>query len=279
MHLRRHLAVPGLVLLLALAGCGGDDGGGEIASTTPKAEQNGRAMYEKAVRELDALKSGQLDARLETVLRLGGDKRLFVSEKATFADGGGTTLPKFDLDIEVEQPDAPTQQTSAINTGEDFLAKQQGQTEYQSQGAQAVKQLESTYAEEQKALGEGRIPLLALTPGDWATAPTVKGTGDFEGEPVRRLESELNVPQFLKDLETGKNSSIGMGVTLTQNARELLEPGAKTKTADLIAFIGQEDGRLRRLIARVDGEAGGGVKVDFDLRMSGLDEEQTIQAP
>ena len=278
MHLRSRLAAPGLVLVLALAGCGGD-GGGEIASTTPEDEQDGRAMYEKAVKELDVIKSGKLDARLETILRLGGDKRLFVSEKATFADGGGTTLPKFDLEIGVEQPDAPDQQTRAINTGDDFLAQQQGQTEYQSQGAQAVKQLESTYAQEQKALGAGRIPLLALTPGDWALAPRVKGTGEFQGEPVRRLESDLDVPKFLKDLETGKESSIGMGVTLTQNARELLKPGAKVKTADLIAFIGEEDGRLRRLVARVDGEAGGGVKVDFDLRMSGLDEAQTIQAP
>ena len=276
MHLPSRLATPALVLLLGFAGCGGDDGGG---SSSGGEKEDGGAVYAKAVKELDTIKSGKLDARLETILRLGGEKRLFVSEKAAFTDGGGTTLPKFDLQIAVEQPDSPKQETRAINTGEDFLAQQQGQSEFQSQGAEAVKALESTYEQEQTKLGEGRIPLLALTPSDWAKSPKVEGTEDFEGESVQRVVADLDVPKFLRDLETGKESSIGMGVTLTQNARDLLKPDAKVSTADLVALVGEEDGRLRRLTARVDGEAGGGVKVDFDVRMSGLDEPQAIEAP
>ena len=281
MNLSRLFSAMALILVLALASCGGDDssesgggGGGESAEAA-----NGDEVYAKAMEGLDELESGKLDAELTTILRLGNEQRLFVAEKATFADGGAAKLPKFDLVINVEQTGGEEQETRAVNTGEDFLAMQQGSDSFESQGAQALDALEQTYKQEQDKLEQGRIPLLALTPADWLKSGKVEGTESVDGVTVQKVTGDLDVPAFLKDLETGKNSSIGMGVTLTQNARELLEPDADIKSKSIVALIGEEDGLLRRLTAKVDGNVGGGVSVDFDVQMAELNEEQTIEAP
>ena len=276
MNLSRLLTALLLVLLLALAGCGGDDSDSESGGG---GGDDAQAVYDKAISGLDDLKSGKIDARVDTVLELGGRQEINVTEKATFADGGGTTLPKFGVEINVEQTGGESQETSAVHTGDDFFVKAQGAAEYEAQGPKAAENLAATYEREQGALDEGRIPLLSLTPSDWAKSPKIEGTTDFGGVKVQRVVADLDVPAFLKDLETGKESDIGMGVTLTQNARELMEPGADVKTKKLVALIGEEDGRLHRLTANVDGNVAGGVKVDFDVQLTELDEPHEITAP
>jgi hypothetical protein len=282
MNLRQLITTLPVVLLLALAGCGGDDdsGGGGGGGGGGESGGDPNAVYTDAVRKLDQLKSGKIDAELDTELRLGTTQTINLTEKGAFSDGGGTTLPKFNVDIAVRQSTGQSQQTSAINTGDAFFVKQGTATEYQRQGGPAqVKQLQETYTKEQTELGSGRIPLLALTPSDWARAPKIEGTEQFQGVEVQRVVAELNVPAFLNDLETAKENEIGMGVTLTKNARQLKEPGADVKTKKLVALIGTEDGRIRRITGNVDGDVAGGVKVDFDVTLSELDEPQEISAP
>ena len=276
MNAPRLLTTLALLLLLALTGCGGDDS--KSSGSGDGGSDDAQALYDGAVKKLDSLKSGKVDAQLDTVLRLGGEQKLHVGEKATFADGGGTDLPKFDIAIHVEQSDGQPQDTSAINDGKDFYVKQQGATKYEAQGANALDALKSTYDREQTELGEGRLPLLSLTPGDWAKSPKVEGTEQLDGEDVKRIVADVDVPKFLRDLETGKNNDIGMGVTLTKGARDLLKPDADIKSQKLVALV-DDDGRLRRLTASVDGNAGGGVKVDLDVQMTELDEPQEISAP
>ncbi len=265
-----------VLLLLVLAGCGGDD---ESGSGNEGSGEDAGAVYSDAIRQLDQLKSGKLDAKLDTVLKLGNEQTISVAEKATFTGEGGTALPEFELQINVEQSGGAPQDTAAVNTGDDFFVRQNGETEFKSQGAQAIDALKTTYKREQEELEPGRLPLLSLTPSDWAKSPKIDGTTEFEGVTVQRIVADVDVPKFLKDLETGKNSDIGMGVELTQGARELLEPGAKVSKAELVALVGEEDGKLRRLTAEVDGDVAGGVNVDFDVRLSELDEPQEITAP
>ena len=279
MTARRLLPTFLLVLLLALAGCGGDDSDSDSGSGGDGGGEDATAVYDKAISGLDDVKSGKLDARVDTVLELGSRQEINVSEKATFSDGGGTTLPKFDVQINVEQTGGQPQETSAIYTGDDFFVKQQGATEYQAQGPKAAESVADTYTREQGELGEGRLPLLSLTPSDWAKSPKIEGTEDVGGVKVQRIVAELDVPAFLKDLETGKNSDIGMGVSLTKNARELMEPDADVDKKELVALVGEEDGKLYRLTAGVDGNVAGGVKVDFNVDLTGLDEPQEITAP
>ncbi|HEX8084865.1 MAG TPA: hypothetical protein VF529_11305 [Solirubrobacteraceae bacterium] len=269
----RHILPLLLMAALALPACGGDDSDSDSGASGDAA-----AVYDKAVKELDTLESGRFDAQLDTELQLN-DQTINVGETGSFAEGGGTKLPQFDIEIKVDQSGGESQQTSAIHTGEEFFVKQNGADEYEPQGASAVDSLTKTYAREQEALGDGRLPLLSLTPGDWAKSPKIEGTEDLGGVKVQRIVADLDVPAFLKDLETGKNSDIGMGVTLTKDAAELKEPGADTDVAKLVAWVGEEDGRLRRLTANVEGNVGGGVKVDFDVQLTELGESQEIEPP
>lgn len=275
MTLSRLLPALSLVVVLALAGCGGDD---ESSSDSGSGGEDAGAVYSEAVAGLDKLKSGKLQAQLDTVLELN-DQEIKVGEKATFSGEGGTALPEFDVDIRVDQTGGATQETEAVNVGDEFYVRPNGSTKFQTQGAQAVDALKTTYKREQEALDAGRLPLLSLTPADWAKEPKIDGTTDFGGVTVQRVKASVDVPAFLKDLETGKNSEIGMGVSLTKDARKLLEPGADVDKAELVALVGEEDGKLRRLTVSVDGNVGGGVKVDFDVQLSELDEPQEISPP
>ncbi len=269
----RILALPLLLLALALASCGGgdDEGGGGQAA------KDGEKAYAEAVRGLDSVRSGAFDAHVETVL--AGGQRIDVRERGRFAEGGGLTLPRFSILITVEQSDGAPQRTAAINTREDFFVKQNGAARFVSQGAPAVKALEQTYRREQQDLGEGRLPLLALAPGDWAKKPRVEGTETVDGVQVQRVVADLDVPTFLRDLEKAKDADIGMGVTLNDAARGALEPKAKMRKAELVALVGEEDKRLHRLRATMDADVAGGVQVDFEVELTGLDEPQEIGPP
>ena len=279
MTLRHLLSTLPVVLLLALAGCGGgdDDGGG--GSSGGGGDDDAAALYDKAVKELDEIKSGHIDAHVDTTLNFDTSQAVKVREKARFAGEGGTALPRFTILIDVEQTDGAPQRVRLINTGETTYNQPNGAKEFTEQGASAVDALTETYKREQEALPPGRIPLLALTPSDWAKDPKIEGKETADGVPVQRVVAKLDVPAFLKDLETAKDQDIGMGVSLGQNARKLLEPGADVKTAKLVALIGEEDGRLRKLSADLVGDVGGEVVVDFDTVMDGLDEAQEIEPP
>jgi hypothetical protein len=270
------LRIPALALLLvslALSACGG--GGDDEKKSSGDA--GGAKAYADAVRALDDVRSGAFEAQVEA--ELAGGQRLQVQERGRFEGGGGLTLPQFSLLFITEQSSGPGERSAAINTGEDFYVKQNGAPRFVAQGAESVKQLEQTFRREQQDLGEGRLPLLALAPGDWAKEPKVEGTETVDGVPAQRIVAKLDVPRFLRDLETGKNADIGMGVSLTAAARQVMEPGAKMRKAELVALIGQEDKRLHRLTASMDAEAAGGVRVDFEVSLRELDEPQEIAAP
>ena len=114
-----------------------------------------------------------------------------------------------------------------------------------------------------------------------------------------------NAPAFRKEIRKGVHDAVATEVaiqipaaapgtyTLTAaNLQTALETGRAVDQgwrvrkdgsrfwADVVITpIFEDDGRLRRLTANVDGNVGGGVKVDFDVQLSELDEPQEIKAP
>lgn len=94
MTLSRLLTALSLVLVLALAACGGDD---ESSSDSGSGGEDAGAVYSEAVAGLDKLKSGKLQAQLDTVLELN-DQEINVGEDATFSGEGGASLPEFEVD-------------------------------------------------------------------------------------------------------------------------------------------------------------------------------------
>ena len=277
----RHLPALLLVLpLLALAGCGGgEDSEGSGGSAGAEQKDDAAAVYEKAVKQLDVIKSGRVSANLGTVLRFGETQEIKLAEKVYFTGEGGLALPKFQIGIDVVQANGEKQTTEVVNTGDTLYTRPQGSDAFQNQGEEAVAAMASTYRSEQQGLEEGRIPMLALTPSDWAKKPRVDGKAQADGVAVQRVVADLDVPAFLRDLEDAKGKNIGFGVSLSDAARKLLEPDAKVDKQELVALVGEDDGRLRRLTAMVDGDVGGQVIVDFDVKLTQIDKPQGITAP
>lgn len=269
----RNLALALLLVSLALSACGG----GDDKEDKPSGGEGAAKAYADAIRSLDDVRSGRFEAHVEA--ELAGGQRLDVQERGRFDGGGGLDLPRFSLLFVTEQSSGAGERSAAINTGEDFFVKQNGAPRFVAQGADAVKALADTFRREQQELGEGRLPLLALGPADWAKEPKVEGSETVDGVPARRIVAKLDVPTFLRDLERAKNADIGMGLSLTAAARQVMEPGAKMRKAELVALVGEQDKRLHRLSATMDAEAAGGVKVEFEVVLRELDEPQEIAAP
>lgn len=271
--MRRAGVACAIVAAVVAAGCGGDGAPGP-GGTAPGRDAG--ALYADAARKLDTLRSGTLDARVSLDIGRSADVMLALREQATFDGARGLRLPEAEVEVQVREQ-GRRQDVAIVTTGEGVFVRR-GQTPFRAQGADALEQLRDGYRSEQRSLGSGRIPLLALTPGDWARSPRIEGSGEVDGASARRLVARLNVPTFLADLEVAHKADTGFGVELTGAARRLLEPGAAVRTAGLVALI-DDDGRLRRLTATLVGGDRAPVRLDLDIRIGEPGEPQDIEAP
>nr|MDQ3371383.1 hypothetical protein [Actinomycetota bacterium] len=92
----RRLAA--LVVLVALTGCGGSEESAPEAPE-PAGTQDPRALYEQAVRGLDDVGSGTLDADLEARLTFGATQTLTLTEDGAFNGLSGTDFPDYALEL------------------------------------------------------------------------------------------------------------------------------------------------------------------------------------
>lgn len=296
-----------LSVTLLVSACGGDDSSGNGPSGGGGGDSGGASdageVAKQAVERLDSVRSGRIDASVRAVIAFGIKQRLVITEKGPFANARGTELPNYALEFSVVQggalgatsnPGTP-QTSSVVFDGSALYVRPQGTSSYVKRPPSAVGLNRSTYTKEQTALGAGRVPLLALTPGDWVTDARFAGEATADGEPARRIVGTLDLKNFLADLKQAKANEFGLGITLTGNATELEQGGgnAKVATKTIELLVGKTDGRLRRLRARLDANVSnlpddaskglkdtvGGVKVALDIELTGLDEPQSITAP
>lgn len=279
-----------LVALVALVGCGDSD---EQAPEQARTEDP-RALYEQALRSLDDVGSGTLDAELEARLGFGATQTLTLTEEGAFNGLRGTAFPDYTLELTAsESPGGDEELTEVVHLGESLFLKPAGADAFQRQTGELVERNAQAYAQETAALPPGRLPLLALTPADWVHDDDlhVDGEENLDGEPATRLTGTLVLRAFLLDLETAKRNQFGLGLELTQDARRLLDaPASEQDEATLTALV-DEEGRLRRLevalagdvaatpAAAGDPEPFGRVEIDLTVALDELGQPQDIAAP
>jgi hypothetical protein len=160
---------------VALAGCGSSSSkSGTASSNTPKPAG---PADERAITGLDTLPGGRLRARLVLRFEGGGSQSVLGSqslleeERAVFGTLKGTTLPPFLTTVSATSPQSGSQRADVIHTGTAFYIRQGPGSAWKRVPASQLRQTRDDYATEIAALAPGRLPLLSLTPSDWAVAP------------------------------------------------------------------------------------------------------------
>lgn len=281
-----------LVGLLALAGCGASDEQ-PTGTSQPARTQDPRALYEQAVRDLDDVGSGTLEADLEARLTFGATQTLTLTEDGAFNGLRGTAFPDYALELTARESSGGDEElTEVVHLDESLFLKPAGADAFQRQTGEVVERNAQVYAQETAALPPGRLPLLALTPADWVDDDLrVDGEESIEGRPATSLAGTLALRAFLLDLETAKRNQFGLGLELTQDARRLLDAPASEQDEATIEALVDEEGRLRRLEVVLAGdvapaptgagesEALGRVEVDLTVALDELGQPQDITAP
>lgn len=278
-----------LVALVALAACGGSD---EQVSESARSEHP-RALYEQALKGLDDVGSGTLDADLEARLTFDATQTLTLTENGAFNGLRGTAFPDYALELTASESSGGEEEvTEVVHLGKSLFLRPPGADSFQRQTGEVVERNAQVYAQEIAALPPGRLPLLALTPADWVQDDLhVDGEEKVDGAPATRLAGTLALRAFLLDLELAKRNQFGLGLELTQDARRLLDAPASEQDEATITALVDEEGRLRRLevalagdVAPASSAAGdpgllGRVEVDLTVALDELGRPQEITAP
>jgi hypothetical protein len=205
-----------------------------------------------------------------------------------FQGQGTDAMPEFDIDMKIAAP-GERLHVGAISLGDEgFLTK--GDRAYAVPG-QIMGTMSDARTEISGYAGEPapKLSVVGFDVGGWITDPKVAGTETIDGVEVTHVEGTLDAGQFVDGLaELGPGSDLpeadyldGVASNEAMLRRVIGEP-------EVDVYVGSEDRILRRLAVTADlnlaaaGEGAGGArdgKVLFDVRLSDVNEPQTIAAP
>lgn len=284
--------LPILVLALACATFGVSACGGSSAS-----DQSAEELLKDTFGPDHEVKSGKLDVGID--LDINGLRGLTdpVSIKLTgpFQSLGKKTLPKFDLALSLGAGGSSFS-AGAVSTGEKGYLKLQGRA--YDVGEQIFNQFKRGYVEAQKT-PEGKkgttLSSLGIDPSAWLNEPSKVGEEKVGGTDTVHVTAGIDVEKFLADINRLLAKAGDLGVTgdtpvpegLTDKQRR--DIARAVKSAKLDVWPGADDKTLRRLAievvldvpADVRKSVGGltSGKIEFDLTIADLNEEQEIKEP
>ena len=189
-----RIRVPILFALLAvaLAGCGGDNGGGGEGS------KDAQALLEKAFsKQVDSAELKlDLKADLEGLDQLKGPVSLTVS--GPFKSQGDNQLPVLDWDVKARFA-GQTIDAGMIVTKDNAYVDFRGQSF--EVGKQLFSQLQSSFKEQQKQAGGGKQSLkqFGIDPTDWLEAPKVEKGEDIGGDSTHKISGDVDVKKVVED--------------------------------------------------------------------------------
>jgi hypothetical protein len=265
---------------LALAACGGDDGG----------DEDPREVLEATFNNDQEVTSGVVDLSLD--LSAEGDEggEVSVTFAGPFQDGENGAFSQFDMEAEVsiESDQGNFSGSGAlISTGDRAFVNFQG-TDYEiprgpfQEFARTFAQLQEQNQADPAAQTESTSQLV-----DSFTDLSNEGTEDVEGTETTHVSAELDVEKFADTVRAQVEEQSGTaGVRQGQLAQlnALLDQlGTAIKNASLDVYSGTEDDILRKAEFNVELEnpQGGGetASMDLSLTLSGVNEQQEIAGP
>jgi hypothetical protein len=271
----------GMVAALAVAACGG---GSNTASTGDDAVSLVRDAFTNA----HGIEKGRLavalnvDAAPETVaVRFGGP----------FESQGEGRLPKFKLDLAVDEAGGDSARAGATSTGDRGFIRVDGEDYELSR--RLFDQFKAGYEQAQlqgKGKGKGGMGALGLDPTAWLKDARKAGEAQVAGVTTQHVTGGVDVARLLDDLDGAlgaANALGGQGVPGLprplgdEDKREIIR---SVKSAKADVFSGKDDRILRRLAVTLglegtrDGKPVTG-SLAFTLNLSELGESQDIAAP
>ena len=179
------------VLMLTLAGCGGDDGGGGDS-------KDARALLEKAFsKQVDSAELKlDLKADLKGLDQLKGPVSLALS--GPFKSTGDKSLPVLDWDMKVRFA-GQTIDAGLIVAEDNAYVSFRGQA-YEV-GKQLFSQIKSSLAKQQEqAGGQQSLKRFGIDPAGWLDDPKVEDGEDIGGDSTRKVSGDVDVKQVVKDV-------------------------------------------------------------------------------
>jgi hypothetical protein len=263
---------------LALAACGGDDGGGD---------EDPQEVLEATFNNDQQVDSGVIDLTFD--LSAEGEQPGEMSATLTgpFQDQEGA-FSQFDIDAEVsfesEEQGSFSGSGGLVSTGDRAFVNFQG-TDYEvpqqafQQFAQTFTQLQQQN-EEQAERTEGTQQLI-----DSFGELSNEGTEDVDGTETTHISGDLDIAKFTDSIRTQLDEQQGAeGVTpaqLEQLQSSLDQLTESVKSASMDVYSGTDDDILRKLDLSFEVESGEGdtLTADFSLSLSDVNQPQEIAGP
>lgn len=228
--------------------------------------------------------SGVIDITVDASTQGGAQEGAITGTiQGPFQSNGSDKLPSLALDAGLQVNDGG--QTQAINgtltVTSDGLYISTGDKAYQLDDS-TFAQLEASYAQsaQDQAASQDQssaiFSRLGVDPSTWLTDVTNEGTEDVDGVETVHISGTPDIAKVLTDAQkldpTGSTAAVG-------DASQI----AKTvKSASMDVYTGADDKILRRLTVQIDLQdpnTGQTVTLKLDISLSGVNEDQDIQAP
>lgn len=299
------LAVALFVAPLALAACGGDDGGGV----------DPQQVIDETFGNDEKVTSGNLDVSVDATAEgaQGGSFTLTLNGPFQGDPDDPTALPQLDwtASVDAEAPQGSFDfegglivtednafveyQGQAYEVGADIFgqikqaaeaqAGQQGQQEGLSFGEQFRQSCEAQL----EAVGDDTAACDIDFQG-WLTNVESEGTEDIEGTESDHVHGDLNVDTMLEDLAELGQATQGAAVAPIPDLESKIEQVNEAVTEASFDLYSAVDSRLLTGLdlnlgldpSQIEGAAQAGIEsvdVGFSLRLGALNEPQTIEAP
>jgi hypothetical protein len=242
------------VLVLALAGCGGDGGSGNEEDATGLLKRAFATDVDSGVLTLDA------ELELDGVERFDGPLRLTL-EGPFRAAGSPTEMPDLDMDFR------------ATGLGQTFpgrviLTRENAWVEFEGETYEVGEELWERLQEALDRQSEGPETLgeAGIDPLDWLDGTETEGEEEVAGVPTTKVSTSIDLPGMLRDLNK---------LTDEPRAPFPFDVDQAVDDAELEVWIGDDD-IWRRISTRADfevpenrrqpgGPTGGSFSLDLEL--------------